>query len=159
MGRLKAPGIPPSPYSERLLKKKTTLFPAHKVHFFWYILVWNCIWSFPDLSGKDGCAWEESAAVKVILEMETDGWGSWRQDQGEATPGSALIMDYFVFLRKYKKPVQGTKQNLESCSVARHWLPGAFCWEQKRDPPTGSSISEDALRSCLQLQVPKIQVL
>lgn len=49
---------------------------------------------------------------------------------------SIWIVGYFVFLGKYKKLAQGTKQNLGSCSEARLWLtPGAFCWEQNRDPP------------------------
>lgn len=87
--RLEAPGIPPSPSSERLLTK--TQFPTQKAHFSWHILVWDFICSFPDLSGQEGCVWEKPAAVKVILEMKTGRWA------GPGRGNSRTCFDHGLF--------------------------------------------------------------
>lgn len=71
-----------------------------------------------ELSWK--CKQEDGAAEGRTMEMQ---------------PGSALIVDYFVFVGKYKKLVQGTKQNLGSCSEARLWLHQGLSAGNRRETP------------------------
>lgn len=74
-------------------------------------------------------------------------------------PGSALIVDYFVFLSKYKKTCPRHKAESGEVFSGQALVTRGFLLEAGERPPRDSSIPEDALRSCLLLEITKIQVL
>lgn len=71
--------------------------------------------------------------ISSLFVLPEHTWATHSQGRNSTAFESWVILCFSVNI---KKLAQGTKQNLGSCSEARLWLtPGAFCWEQNRDPP------------------------